>query len=175
MDKEDYKYTEFLKHLLKQQDKLYGYIFALIPNVSIVDDLMQETILVLWDKFDSFQPDTNFYAWAKKIAYYKFINYFEKSSNKNVYFNNEVLEAIEKNTDLIEESNIRLEALEGCLSKLKRADKELIRLKYVEGKTVKEIATGMSRSIHGMYKVMARIHSTLEKCITMSIKRMEGM
>ncbi len=171
----DSKYSVFLSNLLSHQDRLYGYIFALVPNITAVDDLVQETILVMWEKFDTFEPGTNYFAWAKKIAYYKVINYLERSHHSDIHFSKEVLESIEKQTDVFEKSDIRVDALENCLKKLKGPDKELIKLKYVEGLTIKEVAVKTTRSIHGMYKIMARIHNMLENCIKRALMNLEDV
>ena len=53
------------------QGRLYQYIRTLPPRDQVVDDVIQETLLVLWRKFDAFEEGTNFDAWAAKIAYYE--------------------------------------------------------------------------------------------------------
>lgn len=165
MKENDSKYAIFLSSLLREQSKIYGYIFALIPNVSVVDDLMQETIMVMWEKFDTFEVGTNFYGWAKKIAYYKVVNHLSRSFNTETHFSQAVLESIERGADVIEKSDNRSIALETCIQKLNKNDKELIKLKYMDGMTTKEVALKNKRSVAGMYKVMARIHHLLERCI----------
>ena len=165
MKNDDSRHSVFLSYTLKHQPQLYGYIFAMVPNLSVVDDLVQETILVMWEKFETFEPGTSFFAWAKKIAYYKVINYLDRAHHSDVYFNKEILENIEKNSIVFENTDTRIEALEECMAKLKDKDKELLKLKYVEGLSIKEVAIKVSRPIQGMYKVMARIHNTLENCV----------
>lgn len=176
MNNSDSRHAIFLGHILKCQTRIYGYIYALVPNMSVVDDILQETILVMWEKFDTFQEGTSFFAWSKKIAYFKVINYLERSHHRDVYFNEEVLASIEKQSDIFERSDIRVEALENCMARLGDNDKELLRLKYAEGMSIKEVARHKSRSADGMYKVMARIHSVLEECIRRNLASgMEGV
>ena len=42
---------------------------SVLPNRTDVDDLLQETNLVLWREFESFEIGTNFTAWAYRIAH----------------------------------------------------------------------------------------------------------
>ncbi len=173
MDQSDSKHAIFLSNVLKHQSRLFGYIYALIPNMAVVEDLVQETIMVMWEKYDTFEEGTNFFAWARTIARFKVINYLDKAHNSEVYFSEEVIASIEKHCDVFEKTDQRVEVLENCMQKLSDKDKELLKLKYVEDMTIKEVAEKKSRSIHGMYKVMARIHTTLEDCVRFNLIRAE--
>ena len=175
MINKDSKYTVFLSLLLKHQKNLYGYLFALLPNLSVVDDLMQETIMVMWEKFDTFEPDTNFYAWAKKIAYYKVMNYHDRSFHTEVQFSQEALECIDRYAETAQKTDDRIIALEKCIHQLSAGDKKLVKLKYADGMTVKEVAEHVQRPVEGMYKAMARIHNLLEQCIKRTLAAMEGV
>ncbi len=165
MSKKDSEYSVFLDLLLKHQEKIYAYIFALLPNSSVADDLMQETVMVMWEKFETFRPETSFYAWAKKIAYYKVTNYLRKQARSKVLFTDEALESIDREARIFESTDLRMVALDECLKKLKDPDKQIIKKKYAASLTIKEIAEEMGRSIPGMYKVVARIHHILEICV----------
>ena len=64
--------VERFSALFKQHSRaIYGHIRALVPNASDADDVFQETSVTLWQKFNYFQPGTDFRAWSCRIAYYK--------------------------------------------------------------------------------------------------------
>ena len=46
----------FLRLFLQNQRRLYAYILTLLPNRADADDVLQETSLVMWDKFDADGP-----------------------------------------------------------------------------------------------------------------------
>ena len=50
------KSTVFLPLFLKNERRLYAYILTLLPRRADADDVLQETSLVLWDKFDETEP-----------------------------------------------------------------------------------------------------------------------
>ena len=62
---------EFIVHLTACQNRLYAYVFSLLPDRERRRDVLQETNLVLWRKSDQFMAGTDFGAWACKVAYFE--------------------------------------------------------------------------------------------------------
>ena len=60
--------AEFVGQITRHQSMLRAYIISLMPGMDGVDDVLQETNLVLFEKFATFQPGTNCRAWACAIA-----------------------------------------------------------------------------------------------------------
>ena len=50
---------------VQNQRRIYGLILALVPNGPDADDIPQETCAVLWQKFDEFDPGTNWADWIR--------------------------------------------------------------------------------------------------------------
>ena len=73
------KNKAFLRLFLQNERRLYAYIFALLPNRADADDLLQEVSLALWDTFDANNPPAHFLAWARRIAYYKVLNFYKRA------------------------------------------------------------------------------------------------
>ena len=65
--------TERRKQLValmtQHQRRIFSYIYTLVPDRYDAEDLLQETSLVICEKFDEFKPGTDFVAWACQIAY----------------------------------------------------------------------------------------------------------
>jgi RNA polymerase sigma-70 factor, ECF subfamily len=70
-----------------------------------------------------------------------------------------------------EQTDERLTALRQCVSRLNDSDRSLIRLRYENNRTIKQIAQEAGRPIHGMYNRMMRIYEALIRCIRL---RMAG-
>ena len=58
----------FAELITRHQSELYGYIYAVVRNWEDTDDLCQSVCLILWRKFESFRPDSSFFAWARQTA-----------------------------------------------------------------------------------------------------------
>jgi RNA polymerase sigma-70 factor (ECF subfamily) len=67
----------------------------------------------------------------------------------------------------------QVRALQQCLLKLQDNDRGLIQVRYEKGMTIKQIAEQMQRSVTGMYKVMARIHRSLVRCVRLTLNAWE--
>ena len=53
---------------LQHQDRVYGYIVLMLPNRHDAEDVFQQTSLILWQKWDQFDPEQDFLSWACGIA-----------------------------------------------------------------------------------------------------------
>ena len=76
------KNKQFLRLFLQNQRRLYAYILTLLPNRADADDVLQETSLAMWDKFDANGPPTDFLAWARRVAYHKVLDFYKKASRR---------------------------------------------------------------------------------------------
>ena len=61
---------DFLVNLIDCQSRLASFIYALVMDEEVVQDILQETNLVLWRKADEFR-DGSFWAWASQVARFK--------------------------------------------------------------------------------------------------------
>ena len=69
---------EFMALYSGHQRRLYLYVMTLLPASVDAEDVLQETNLVLWRKFDQYLPGTNFFAWACQITRYEVLKYRER-------------------------------------------------------------------------------------------------
>lgn len=159
----------FLNLLLRHNKKLFCYIVSLVPNYAEAEDILQETASILWDKFDDFQQGTNFYGWAKQVARYKISHYYRQKKDI-LRFDKDVLENIVvANETLDKSSDKQIAALRGCLIKLDSRGVSLLKSRYQQGVSVREIAEKTDLSVSILYKRLARIYAMLRKCISQTL------
>src|ERR1039458_5788418 len=86
MGQDPHNETERRKELValmtQHQRRIFSYIYTLVPNRYDAEDLLQETSVVICEKFDEFEPQTDFVAWACQIAYWR-IRYLFRSEDIN--------------------------------------------------------------------------------------------
>ena len=158
--------NDFFQRYLENQKRLYAYILMLVPNSSDADDILQQTSIIMWEKFDSYGPDSSFGAWSVSIAKYVILNHYRKKRRSKVIFKGEILEIFAE-TAIAETEDIgnRLSTLRVFLDELGDNDRKLINLRYEQGFKIKEIAEQIGRSVNGFYKTMNRVHNLLLECI----------
>ncbi|WP_425395375.1 sigma-70 family RNA polymerase sigma factor [Aeoliella sp.] len=172
-DKND-RTEQFVRLSAEHQRHVYLHILAQLPNRTDADDVMQETSLVLWRKFDDFQPGTNFRAWACRIAHFEVLKFLEKSGRTGAHFDSDVAKCIAQTMeDRADELDERRAVLDGCLKKLRDHDRELVRARYVDGMAARQLAHHSGRSVDAVYKTLQRIHRALLNCIERAIAREE--
>ena len=163
---EELHHEQFLCLLMASYKRIFSFILTLAPKLSDAEDIMQKSVMIMFRKFNEFKPNSNFGAWGTSIARYEILKFREKQGKNRVLFDSSAFDNILKRTEArVEKIDERLQALESCLNKLNDRDKELIKMRYEDGLTIKEVAQKAKRPIPGMYKAMARIHNLLQACV----------
>ena len=173
MDEQE-RHSLFSGLVARHRSELYGYIFAVVRSWEDADDLFQAVCLILWSKFESFQPGTSFFAWARQTAKNE-VSKFLRHKPEPDFVNEELLEAlttivIDAKDDWTESY---LAALRRCRAKLAAADEELLELHYGEGFGTRQIADRLERLQSNVCHSLARIRRWLFECIQVEIARHE--
>ncbi len=168
------KVDRFMTLLMSHQRRLYQYIHVLMPRQQDAEDVMQNTLLVLWKKFDRFDPATSFYAWASRVAYLEVQNYRRRNTRLATVLDQGVFEQLSAEVDARQDLlEARREAMERCAEKLDLLDRRLINMRYSSGATVKEVARRLGRPANSVSKSLGRIRRTLWDCINREIAKGE--
>ncbi|MBI2950001.1 MAG: sigma-70 family RNA polymerase sigma factor [Verrucomicrobia bacterium] len=162
---------QLVRLLTQNQRRIFSYLYTLVPDRHAAEDLLQETCMVICEKFDEFQPGTDFVAWACQIAYWEVRAARQKFARAKVVFDDAVLEAVAKTAvEMTPELSERHEALAKCLEKLHPRDRELIITRYEPGGGVEAAAQRTGRTIVAAYKALARIRKLLQDCVSLQLK-----
>src|SRR5258705_12757162 len=145
MQNDSHNETERRKRLMalmtRHQRQIFSYIYTLVPNRYDAEDLLQETSLVICEKFDGFEEGTDFVAWACQIAYWRIRYARQKFARSKVVFHQELVDALAQTAATMpEEMDERHEALAQCLQKLHARDRELVLTRYEPGSGVSAAA-----------------------------------
>jgi RNA polymerase sigma-70 factor, ECF subfamily len=60
--------TRFSSLLRQHYRRLFAYVYAIVRSYPDAEDVLQQASLVLWEKFDDYQPETDFFNWACRVA-----------------------------------------------------------------------------------------------------------
>ena len=161
---------EFARLFSRNARRIYGFIMTLVFNHHDAEEVFQNTNVVLWNKFADFQPGSNFFAWASRIAYYEVLSLM-KQQRRSRTFSDEALELLASEAvALSDQSTERYEALEECLARLDPPDRQLLQERYYFQRAPKQIAASQSKSVHAIYRALSRIHNVLLNCVQRSMK-----
>jgi RNA polymerase sigma-70 factor, ECF subfamily len=158
----------FLRTLAEHERWLAAYVYSLVTRQADADDILQECKVTLWKRFGTFTPGTNFRAWARTIALHQILNY-RRSEQRRPWsaLDQEFIEAvageIERQGDQLER---RADFLRVCLGKLPAAHRSIVLWRYYEDCDIDEIATRSGRTEEAVYRLLSRIRTALNVCIS---------
>ena len=142
----------------------------MVRNVPDAEELFQQTAITLWDKFPSFEPGTDFEAWASVIARYKARDFLKSKARQSARFSDEVIDVLASDRLLsADNTDSRLLALEDCRKKLSAKDQQLLSECYQQDSTILEVADRIGRPVNRIYDNLWRIRRTLLACIRRSL------
>ena len=163
---------EFVRLLGENQHRVFVYLMSMMHDRAAVEDVQQETNLILWRDYDSFEPNTNFAAWSCRVAFNQMRAWRKKQQRDRLVFSDAFIEALSSELDSRSQSiDSRLDALAKCLEKLPTHHRQLIQYRYNFGNAIEEIAERMNRRPDAIYRLLSRIRYSLLECVNDSIRR----
>jgi len=145
---------------------IYGYLVSLVRNHADAEDLFGETTSTLWEKFNQFEPGTEFRAWACRIAQLKVHEWRRKQLRVPTPVDAAFIEAVtDAHLSVSKQLDARSEHLGDCVDALSQEDRDLIRRRYSPDANVQAIADALGRSIHQIYRRLNRVHEVLRRCV----------
>jgi RNA polymerase sigma-70 factor, ECF subfamily len=157
---------EFVRELTRSQTRLHGFIRCLLPQQESIDDILQETNLVLWRKASDFTPGSDFWAWASQVARFQVLSYLKQRSRDRHVFDVGLLEHLARiaaaQAETMEE---RQAALARCLEQLPPAQRQLLELRYSLHQSDEMIGATTNRPVNSIRQTLYRIREVLLRCI----------
>jgi RNA polymerase sigma-70 factor (ECF subfamily) len=159
---------ELLVRLLsRNQEKLFRYIFALLPHEEDARDVLQETCVALARKFDEFDITKPFLAWAYRFAYLEVLKQRERERHATLRLTRDLVERLAREREEQEPVlQARLLALESCLAELNSNDREVLRQRYELKTNTGELAESFGLSRRTLFRKLDHIRALLLACIT---------
>ncbi len=175
LNPQDPRAGEFTSLLSTCQRSIFLCAISLLGNVADAEEVVQESQLLMWKKFDEFQPGTNFTAWACQITRYQALKLRAERGRKPLLFGNEFLAMLAISSD--EESLARLEArrkaFAECIERLRASDRDLVIRRYRKGVSTRDVAAALNRSVQGTRRSLQRIRTALAECVRRKLLREE--
>ncbi|NLE39566.1 MAG: sigma-70 family RNA polymerase sigma factor [Pirellulaceae bacterium] len=160
---------QFVSLFVRHQWALFSYIFSLLPDWTDAQDVFQQTSVVLWRKFEQFDPEdpqSDFIRWACRIARYETLNHMKKCRRDRHVFSDKLLDVLaDEGASEVERLEEERRALADCLGRLQSGHQNLIRQCYAGRRTVKQIAESMGCTPNSLYRRLYRIRLILLQCV----------
>ncbi len=158
----------FVQLFAAHERHLRAFVRSMGLDWTAVDDVVQTISLVMWRKWDTFDPATDFMRWARVIARFEVLKFRRTMARDRHVFTDDLMELLADAADEQGEANTSESyraALEACLDTLPPASRELISAAYRGDRTIGEVAGDFGKSATAFYKTLDRIRQNLQVCI----------
>jgi len=164
--KESSVQERFMQLWTVAQPAVTGYINALVRDPAVAQDVLQETVLVLFRRFDDYDPSRPFLAWALGVARFQVLGVRRDQARCRIIFDSELMEQFtEQWAEASPASDWRAWALQECLGKLPARSSEMLRWRYFEELTADEIAARLKSKGPTIRVMLQRIRDQLRSCV----------
>jgi RNA polymerase sigma-70 factor (ECF subfamily) len=161
--------TRVQQLFVRHQGQLRAYLLALRPDFTLADDVLQEVFLTVSDRAAEFDPATNFTAWARAIARFKFLEACRRLPSQS--FDADAVDSLTAACPDDWGSDAKLAALAQCLGSLAPKAQEIVRLRYLREHSPAEIARLLSRTVNSVAVALAKARVALRECIERQLRR----
>ena len=161
----------FLSLFLRSEQEIFRYVAVLVPNVIDAEDIVQQTAMALWGKFDTYDPAQPFTPWACRFALNKARQWIEQRQRWQALLNHGLAEELaHRRQELQPELERRLKHLEACLAKLPPGQRALVEAYYYERSGIESLAERFGRTVAATYKMLQRSRQALQLCVESQAK-----
>ncbi len=165
------RHERFLRLFLSAEPELFRYVSVLCPTNEVAREIVQETALQLWKKFDEFDPTQPFTPWACRFGLFVARQWVAKRQKWAAILNPENAERLlARRAELMPQFDRAFAHLESCIEKLPPQQRSLLHGYYWAGAEVAALATQSHQTIEGIYKALQRIRQKLRACIESTLR-----
>jgi RNA polymerase sigma-70 factor, ECF subfamily len=158
------------KVVFAYQARLRAFVSRYVIRGEWVDDIVQQAFITAFQNLSKFEIGTDFYAWLGAIAFNQLRAELKKASRRQLLERDYLVEVTARELskrleDEGRDSDARLDALRGCLSRLPQKTQALVARYYNEGQPLAALATEFDRTADGLKVTLFRIRAQLKECI----------
>jgi RNA polymerase sigma-70 factor (ECF subfamily) len=159
--------SDFLRLFVKHEQALRAFARVMLPTWESVDEVMQESSVVMWKKLFQLDAADHFLPWARMIVRFEALRLRRDHARDRHVFGDAVIEllaneAAEVDEDVWEQER---EALRGCLAQMAEHHRELVLAPYAGEGRVTRLAEETGRTINSLYKLLGRLREKLSQCV----------
>lgn len=133
----------------KYHDRIYWHARRMTGNHLDADEIVQEVLIVLYNKLKTFEFKSSLYTWIYTITNSRSINFLNRKKIKRFFSFDDVSSELNYSKDILEDINDKqlLEKVEKSLQKLPVKQREVFILRNFNEMSYEEIAQVTGKSI----------------------------
>ena len=160
--------AEIVNFFMANRDRLWAMANLILRDHHLTEDALQETLLTLLQKRESYDPSRPLLHWAFGITRNKALKIVDKTGRYSL-FGEEQLQSLQ-NALILDAGegpapDCRLVALQHCLSLMSSDNRQLLLQKYQQRTSIRKISSSSGRSEVAVTSLLQRLRAQLHRCI----------
>jgi RNA polymerase sigma-70 factor (ECF subfamily) len=161
---------QFVTLHAKNHHRVSAFVHMLVPNWQDAEEIVQDTFMILWKKIDEFDPATEFFSWAARVAQYEVLNYRSRKQRAMQMMDPSMIEALAATViEIKDDTSERQEALAKCVQELPTKERQILSLRYREGGSISVVSETFGLTTAHMHRQLRKIRERLLRCVRLRI------
>ena len=154
--------------LLAQRTSLLGYIWSMVMDPHIAEDVFQEVSVLLLEKREEMTDIEAVPVWLRRAARFRALARLRKQERTPTILSDSTMDLVDTSWKKKENTNssVVISSLHHCLGKLSPTSRRMLQLRYYDGLSGAEVGEVVGLKAGAVYTALCRIHSSLRGCIS---------
>jgi RNA polymerase sigma-70 factor (ECF subfamily) len=162
--------TSFTLLLGRHRGSLVNFMFRMVQNRAIAEELAQETFLRVYRNREAYQPTAKFTTWLFRIATNLALNWIRdhQKERANESLNEELLDGVERQVADLQTSieqelicTVKLKEVRHAIDSLPEKQRAAVLLHWYQGLEYTQIARGLGCSESALKSILFRAYKSL--------------
>jgi len=159
---------------MKLRPVLVAHIAAVVSDFAVAEDILQEVIVEISNRWQEYNPSGPLRVWCLDIARQQALAWIQTQRGARPVLDTEALAALATDPTWHNTPGPGMlppDALRDCVGRLTHEARVILELSYGQGQSCKQIAEDCERTIESIYVALTRIRDHVRKCVM----RAQGM
>lgn len=156
-----------LKTLLADRVRLFSYIWSIVRDEHMAEDVFQDVSMLAMDKATEIEDPVNLRVWIRRTARHKALQAVQARSRDALVFSSDAMDQLDRAWDdeATAAPDEAIDALRFCLEKLTPNAQRIVKLRYTDSLTGKQLADALGKNLTATYVAVSRVNKTLSDCV----------
>jgi RNA polymerase sigma-70 factor, ECF subfamily len=165
-----------LKEVLRYRLELVAYARSLLGNYAAADDAVQEAMLVVMKKLDTFDEGTSILAWCRAIVRLEVLRAKQERRRERTLAERLLDDAVDAAFDQFqtasqsESDELWRETLERCLEKVPERGRRVLYARLVDELGYQQISECIGMTLEAVRKTLFRLRKQVRICMQTSLR-----
>ena len=159
----------------RTQPSVGRFVCSFLRDRAEADDVLQEVALVIVEKFDDWDPERPFVAWALGIARRVVLTHLRARYRSSKVELSDAVDLVAASYEKLEpQAELMKDSLADCLGQVRGQSRQVLALRYTDGLELNQIAEQLGMTASNVGVLLHRVRAALRKCVDQRLKS-EGL